>query len=452
MPKAVTKIATVAWRDFRLTVLRPAFLIGIIAIPVLGIAVMIAGIALALSTKEPPLVGKVAVIASDELIAAAELEFDEASLAQDRQEQLEQVAPASSMNMADNPALDAMTRGEVSIDVVAYDGDFDTLKTAVRDGDFIAGVAVPDAVLDVPDEDGDDEQMTLVVSEGRDSDHIRLIERRLGQAVVRVRAARSNLDADTVARLVKRPSTDTRRLLADGQEASEGEGIRELKQMLPMIFFFLIWMATLISGQHLLTSTIEEKSNRVMEVLLSAVSPMQLMTGKILGQGGVGLIIMSLYGSLGIAALITFALMHIVPVTTLILLAVYFLMAYFMIAAIMAAVGSAVSDIREANTLVTPVMMVLMLLWFLWFPISRDPNGAVALVFSFVPPAIPFAMALRLAAEEPIPVWQIGATLVWGSVCVWAMVWMCSRIFRIGVLMYGKPPSPLTLLKWLRYD
>ena len=77
--------------------------------------------------------------------------------------------------------------------------------------------------------------------------------------------------------------------------------------------------------------------------------------------------------------------------------------------------------------------------------------GTIAQVFSFVPPAIPFAMALRLAAEEPVPIWQIAATLVWGTVCVLGMIWMAAKIFRVGVLMYGKPPSLLELLKWLRY-
>jgi ABC-2 type transport system permease protein len=117
----------------------------------------------------------------------------------------------------------------------------------------------------------------------------------------------------------------------------------------------------------------------------------------------------------------------------------------------MAAVGSAVSDIREANTLFTPVMILLMLLWGLWWPISNDPNGAIATAFSFIPPAIPFAMVLRLAADEPVPLWQVPATILWGYVCVVLMVRGAARIFRVGVLMYGKPPSLLELAKWVRY-
>jgi ABC-2 type transport system permease protein len=214
----------------------------------------------------------------------------------------------------------------------------------------------------------------------------------------------------------------------------------------------LLWISTFTAGQHLMMSTIEEKSNRVMEVLLSAVSPLQLMFGKILGQGLVGLIIVMIYASLGIAGLIVFAVLHLVPVIQLVYLAVYFFMAYFMIASIMAAVGSAVSDIREANSLLMPAMMVLMLPFLLWLPISEDPNGPIASIFSFIPPAIPFVMILRLPSAESVPLWQIPATMVWGYACVLAMIWMAAKVFRVGVLMYGKPPSPLQLIKWVRYS
>jgi ABC-type Na+ efflux pump permease subunit len=223
-----------------------------------------------------------------------------------------------------------------------------------------------------------------------------------------------------------------------------------------MLFMLLLWVSTFTSGQHLLMSTIEEKSNRVMEVLLSAVSPLQLMTGKILGHGAVGLLIALLYSTVAIGGFIVAArfessFARIVGPMDVLYLAVFFFMAYFMVASLMGAVGSAVSDIREANTLVTPVMLLMMVPWMLWMPISQSPNGGLATAFSFIPPAAPFAMILRLAAEEPVPGWQIPLTIVWGYLCVVAMVWMAARVFRVGVLMMGKPPSPLELIRWIRY-
>jgi ABC-2 type transport system permease protein len=199
-------------------------------------------------------------------------------------------------------------------------------------------------------------------------------------------------------------------------------------------------------------STIEEKSNRVMEVLLSALSPFQLIAGKILGHGGVGLLIGVVYSSLGIAALIAASWTNLIDALDLVYLGVFFIMAYLMIASIMTAVGSAVSDLREANTLITPVMIVVMIPLILWMPISQAPNGGLAVAFSFIPPAIPFVMILRVTADEAVPAWQIPATILWGYACVLGMIWMAAKIFRIGVLMYGKPPSPLQLLKWVRYS
>ena len=222
-------------------------------------------------------------------------------------------------------------------------------------------------------------------------------------------------------------------------------------RIVPFIFMMLVWAAVFTSSQHLLLSTIDEKSNRVMEVLLSAVSPFQLMAGKILGHGAVGLLIMATYSTLGVIGVIAAAQVHLIEFSDLVWVGVYFLMAYLMIASIMAAVGSAVTDIREANTLIAPVMIVVMAPLILWMPISQAPNGALATVFSFIPPAVPFVMILRIAADEPVPLWEIPLTIAWGYAAVLGMMWLASRIFRVGVLMYGKPPTPMQVLKWARY-
>jgi ABC-2 type transport system permease protein len=199
----------------------------------------------------------------------------------------------------------------------------------------------------------------------------------------------------------------------------------------------------------LLTTTIEEKSNKVMEVLLAAVSPMQLLGGKIAGYSLVSLVMLVMYGGLGLAGLSAAAMLDLVPLVHLVYLAIYFVMAYVMVSAMMAAVGSAVSDLREAQSLVTPVMMVLIVPLMLWAPIIDNPNGLLATVTGFIPPAIPFVMILRLtAATEPIPVWQTALSIVWGFACAYGMLWVAARIFRVGVLMQGKPPTPKELIRW----
>jgi len=189
----------------------------------------------------------------------------------------------------------------------------------------------------------------------------------------------------------------------------------------------------------------------VMEVLLSAISPMQLLSGKILGQAGVSAVILCMYGSAAFAGLVTFALLDLIPLSHLLMFVVFFIIAYFMVATIMAAVGSAVSELRDAHSLMGPVMLILIIPMALWPVLAEHPNGMIATITSFTPPLLPFVMILRVTAStEPVALWQVILSIVIGLGAVIAMVWMCARIFRIGILMQGKPPNIMQLAKWIR--
>jgi ABC-2 type transport system permease protein len=164
----------------------------------------------------------------------------------------------------------------------------------------------------------------------------------------------------------------------------------------------------------------------------------------------VGSVIMALYSATGVLALLYFTLNHLIDPMKMVYLPMYFLIAFCMIACMMAAIGSAVSDVREAQSLMGPVMIVLVIPMMLWFPIIRNPNSTFATVCSFLPPISPFIMVLRLAGSEPVPVWQIPLSILLGILYVVVAAWGAAKIFRIGVLMYGKPPNLATLIKWVR--
>jgi ABC-2 type transport system permease protein len=248
--------------------------------------------------------------------------------------------------------------------------------------------------------------------------------------------------------LLQPPEAIATRLSDDGGEIEDNEIARKI---IPMAFMMLIWIATFTSGQYLLTTTIEEKSNKVMEVLLSAVSPMQLLAGKIVGQAGVSAVILCMYGSAVMAGLIAFTLGDLIPTMHVVLFCIFFAIAYFMIAAIMAAVGSAVNELRDAQSLMGPIMLLLFIPLALWPLLSEHPNGLVATITSFTPPLLPFIMILRVTTStEPVATWQIIVSIMVGVLSVLLMIWICARIFRIGVLMQGKPPSILQLVKWVR--
>lgn len=446
---AVGKVLAVAWREFKYTALTKAFLFGALILPLIIWGII--GISpLFLSREPPPLTGSIAIIDPSGLVVAeATRQFDELKN--------RPAAPignaVDAMNRATKGDPTALARlaeetGQVNITVVAESdpAKADEFRRRVGSGDLLAMAVIDPKLLQA--EPGD-AKLELLVQGTTSPKHTGLYSRILRDATVRSRVASSGGDYGKLMAMLRLPELNTERVTRDGGTAKERADARML---VPIAFMMLMWIATFSSGQYLLTTTIEEKSNKVMEVLLSAVSPMQLLAGKILGQALVSAVIITIYGAVAFSGLALLSMSDLIQPSLIVYLVVFFLMAYFMIATIMAAVGSAVSDLREAQALVTPAMLVLMLPMILWLPISDSPNGMLATVTSFLPPAIPFVMMLRLAGTEPIPVWQVALSILIGYGSMFVMLWGGARIFRVGVLMQGKPPSLWELLKWVRYQ
>ena len=265
-------------------------------------------------------------------------------------------------------------------------------------------------------------------------------------AIIGARVSQAGFDRAQVEDLTTVDKVSSKTVTAEG----EGRTNEILNQLIPMALMGLLIMSVLMSGQYLLTTTIEEKSNRVVEVLLSALSPMELMVGKILGQCAVGLLVLALYLGLGLIALLSFASLGLLDPALIVFLLIFYLLAYLSVGAFMAAIGSAVNELREAQGLMTPVMLFIMIPWFLWMPISRDPNSTLATVLTFVPPLSNFVIMLRLASSTPPPLWQTLLAIAAGAAGVAASLWFAGRVFRIGLLMYGKPPNLATLMRWAR--
>ena len=219
---------------------------------------------------------------------------------------------------------------------------------------------------------------------------------------------------------------------------------------LPFVFAGLLVFGIMIGGQTLLTQTIEEKSSRVIEVLLSAVSPLELMAGKILGQMAVSMLVLVLYILIGLALLSSFAMLGLLDPLLIVYLIVFFLVGYLVFASVFAAVGAAVNEMREAQSLMTPIMLALMAPWLFAAPIGRDPNAAFSVAMSLIPPVNTFAMMVRLASTTPPPFWQVALSVAIGLVSAVAAMWFAAKVFKVGLLLHGKPPTLGTLIKWAR--
>jgi ABC-type Na+ efflux pump permease subunit len=273
-----------------------------------------------------------------------------------------------------------------------------------------------------------------------------LIHDGLREALVTARIRAQDLDRDRVEALmdVPRPRSIT---VARGLERETSRGFNIV---LPMALASLLLFGVMIGGQTLLTSTIEEKSSRVIEVLLSAVSPLELMAGKILGQLAVSLLVLLLYTGLGLGLLVSFALVGLLDMWLIVYMFIFFLITYALFASVFAAAGSAVNDLKEAQALMGPIMLALMGPWMVAFPIVRNPESTMAVVLSFMPPVNSFIMMLRLASSTPPPAWQAWLSIAIGAATAVGAVWFAAKVFRIGLLLHGKPPNFRTLVRWAR--
>ncbi len=447
---AFRKVMAVAFREFRHTVLTKGFIFGALIVPVIMFG-GIAAVGALVSSQMAPVDGTVAIIDPSGTVGAfASEELSPERITKRQQKTLEENSTViGSGNMAAQAAA-MVPRVNITVQPVAELDKEQELRAKVQEGTLLGLAIIPPEVLKANPKNADDTPATfqLIVPSKSPPRLTSLFERAVASAIVKARVKAAGNDYTSMSALLSTPDTAVRRLSTDGKEAKESV---VAKTLLPMGFMMLLWITTFTSGQYLLTSTIEEKSSKVMEVILSAVSPMQLLGGKILGYAMVSAVMLVMYGGLAIAGLAAAAMNDLVTPQMLALMVVYFIMAYGFVAIMMASVGSAVNDMREAQSLVGPVMVILIVPLMLWLPISEQPNGMLATIMSFVPPAIPFVMILRVtASSEPIAAWQIAASIVWGFTCAFGFLWMGTKIFRVGVLMQGKPPTPRELLKWIR--
>ncbi|MEI6024281.1 MAG: ABC transporter permease [Phycisphaerales bacterium] len=423
---ATRRIRAIAWREFRYTALTKGFLIGAIILP----GIMFAAIPLLpmlMSSKSAPLIGRVVVIDPTNSLAQS-LEM---SLPMSAQKTLEN---------QDNSSISEPLKVELTVENISDTKRIDEFRAQLKESSLRALIIV------TPSADGPAAE--LLVPSGASPRHTTILESALREAVTRARVNQANENYDRLSKLMGRSAIETRRVSPEGNESKENA---QLRMLVPAGFMFLLWIAVFTSGNYLLTSTIEEKSSRVMEVLLSAASPIELLTGKLVGQAGVAGVMLLMYGGVGLAGLGAAAMLDVVPLQHLLWMLVWFPLAYFTVAAIMVSIGSAVSDLREAQSLIGPAMLALTIPLMLWLPIVESPNGMLATVSSFVPPAAPFVMILRLtAANEPVPMWQALLAVFVNVLTVAAILWSGARIFRVGVLMQGKPPSPMELLRWIK--
>jgi ABC-2 type transport system permease protein len=212
-----------------------------------------------------------------------------------------------------------------------------------------------------------------------------------------------------------------------------------------MMMFFLV----LTSGQLLIRSVVEEKSNRVIEVLLSSCSAQDLMTGKILGLSGLGILQMLIWATMGLAISLQFRGLTIIAPENLLVSLAYLVFGFLLYAGIFVAVGSPVTTEQEAQQLTGYVTMFLIAPIIFVLPVMQNPDSLMVRILSYVPLLTPTLMVLRIAIQMP-PWYEILGTIGLLAVSSLFMMWVAGKIFRTAILVYGKRPTIPELIRWIR--
>jgi ABC-2 type transport system permease protein len=225
------------------------------------------------------------------------------------------------------------------------------------------------------------------------------------------------------------------------------------------VLFFIMYLVIMLYGMNVARSIIEEKTSRIFEVLLATVRPEAMMAGKIIGVGSVGLTQVGIW--LGVALLLAASsvsvhlggdTLHIsLTFAQVIFFLTYFILGYLFYSAIAAALGAMTNSEQELQQLNMFLMMPLLVCFFMLGPLVSAPDSTLARVLALIPPFTPLIMYMRVSLGHPAS-WEIVLSLVLLSASIYGLIWITSRIYRVGVLMYGKRPSIPEMLRWLKYS
>jgi ABC-type Na+ efflux pump permease subunit len=440
----------VACRDFTAAVGSKGFIIGLLIMPVMMLMIVILGPRIA-NARGPQVRGEIAVIdRSGSIAPELRKSLDPARIAARRAEEAERSAGSQgtprrneSSGTADIPVL-ALTERPASADIQSEKAWLIQERSAIPR--HLALVVIPPDALARDAGKPDYGTYDLYASRALDNRTESVLHEALRQALVTTRLKAKGLDATEVESTMRVTRPNAVIVAAAGERAAQ----RGLNRMLPFICSVLLFVGILTGGQALMTSMIEEKSSRVVEVLLAAVSPLELMGGKLIAQLGVCLLMLAVYCGIGLLALVQFATLGLIDPMLLVYLAVFFVIAYLIFGAMMLTIGAAVNQLADAQALMGPVIILLLAPYALAGMVGQAPNSALSVALSFIPPLNTFVMLARLASESPPPVWQVGLTMLVGLGFAGVVLWFAAKIFRIGLLMHGKPPNFPTLFRWAR--
>ena len=274
----------------------------------------------------------------------------------------------------------------------------------------------------------------------------------LNNHIQEIRLGQAGLDISLVRRANRTESIDNLGLVSLGKDGkiTEADKVNMAASFLvPLGMMMLMFIGVMVGSTPLLQSVLEEKMGRIAEVMLGSVTPVQLMLGKLVGTVGVSITIMTIYMAAGYLALWQAGYADLFPTHLLLWFILFLVLSVVMNGALFAAIGAAVTDAQEAQSLLMPAMVITMAPMFVFMNVIKEPNSTFSMLASFFPPATPMLMILRQSVPPGVPSWQPIVGIVLVLLTTAASVWAAGRVFRVGILAQGKGASFQQIFRWI---
>jgi ABC-2 type transport system permease protein len=428
----MSKVLIIAVAEYEQAVRSRAFLIGLLAVPLLmALAFGIQALTARRDTSERhfAIVDRTGVVA-DAIVRGAALR------------NAEHVSPTG-----------RRTGPQFLPEVVAADADADATRLAlsdrVRKGELFAFVEIPADVLTADTGEPTLQYHTEYPTYQALPDWLR---REVSRAVADRRLAMLGADPEVARRLLEPLPMDRKGLVVRGADGriSEAEKVDAVRAFaMPAIAMFMLFGLVMSSAPQLLNSVIEEKTSRISEVLLGSVTAFELMLGKLLGSVGVTLTLAVLYVGGGLLLAAQADYMGFIQWGLLPWFALFLLLAVVLYGAMFIAIGAACSEVKDAQGMMMPAMVLAMFPIFLWLQVAQNPDSTMSVSASLFPFATPYLMLMRIAIPPGPPAWQVIVALAGTIVTTVVMVWAAGRIMRVGLLMQGKTANYRDMARWI---
>ncbi|MDX1396408.1 MAG: ABC transporter permease [Gemmatimonadota bacterium] len=419
-----SKVLAVMRREFMQRVKTKWFLVSTLGIPLLMVGMMVlAGVFISSAQEAEEVVaigvidasGRIGDLMVEEMLADSILASRVAELDEATEQEVRRALPQSDYDVFVRVPADVVEGGEDPVRIFGRDNVLDTTTDDTRDA--------------------------------------------LRRALLRARLAESGVEEVNAERLLAYPSMRTVTVSASGEARSQ-----EMFQAISLLIAFFFYMILLIYGQMIIRSVIEEKASDIVEVMVSSLRPWELMLGKIVGVGAVGLaqigvwaLVLTVAGIFGLSAgaaalaaqgipLPAFS----IPWGTLSLVLLLLVLGYLLYAGMFAAAGATISNETDAQQVAFPVTMLIIVPFIAVQGIITSPNAPWAVVMSIIPFFSPLVMPPRLFLTS-VPIWQVAASILVLVGCVLGAAWVAGRIYRVGILMKGQRANLPEVIRWVRH-